>query len=45
MVDTETYRIAPGSPVDLRERPTRDDGGLGKRAGKEARKKLEVRLC
>jgi PPK2 family polyphosphate:nucleotide phosphotransferase len=44
MIDTEPYRIAPGSVIDLRETPTRDDGGLDKKEGKTAVKKLSKRL-
>jgi PPK2 family polyphosphate:nucleotide phosphotransferase len=44
MFDTKPYRIAPGSGVDLRERPTRDDGGLEKKKGKKAIKKLSKRM-
>lgn len=44
MLDTEPFRVAPGSAVDLRELPTRDDGGFGKREGKKAVKRLSKRL-
>ncbi len=44
MLDTEPFRVVPGSVLDLRERPTRDDGGLSKKEGKKAVKKLSKRL-
>jgi len=44
MLDTDPFRVAPGSVVDLGERPTRDDGGLGKKEGKTAVKELSKRL-
>lgn len=44
MIDVEPYRIAPGSTLDLRDRPTRDDGGISKKKGKKAFKKLSKRL-
>jgi hypothetical protein len=43
MLDTDPFRIAPGSVVDLHDRITRDDGGLGKKEGKKAVKKLSKR--
>lgn len=44
MIDVEPYHIAPGTRLDLRERATRDDGGLKKKDGKRALKKLSARL-
>jgi len=44
MMDTQPFHIAPGSVVDLRERPTRDDGGFRKQEGKKAVKRLSKRL-
>ena len=40
----DQYRIEPGTEVDLDRRPTRDDGGMGKDAGKVALKALNTRL-
>ncbi len=44
MFDTEPFCVAPGSVIDLRGRPTRDDGGFGKKEGKKAVKTLSKRL-
>ncbi len=35
MIDTDRYRIAPGAPVRLADRPTDDDGGLDEDAAEE----------
>ncbi len=43
-IDTRPYYIAPGSLVDLRKLPTRDDGGLDKKEGKDAVHELSKRL-
>lgn len=44
MIDTQRYRIAPDSAVDLHDRPTREDGGLEKEAGKRTNVRLSERL-
>lgn len=44
MFDADTYRIVPGRSVDLYEIPTRDDGGLDKKEGKDRQKELSERL-
>jgi len=42
--DTAPYRVAPGKPFHLRDRITRDDGGLEKSDGKDAFQALSHRL-
>ncbi|NVK56614.1 MAG: polyphosphate kinase 2 family protein [Alteromonadaceae bacterium] len=44
MIDVEPYRISPGSVVELQDISTREKGGLSKKQGKKAVKKLSKRL-
>lgn len=44
MIDVQPYRIPAGSALDLREIPTREDGGISKKDGKKALKQLSKRL-
>lgn len=44
MIDTEPYRISPGSLVDLTNISTREDGGFEKKKGKEAVHELTKHL-
>ena len=44
MVDTEHYRVKPGTKVDLANRPTKDDGGIGKSRGNARLAELVQRL-
>lgn len=44
MIDVRPYHIAPGSALDLCEKSTREDGGIKKKDGKKALKKLSKRL-
>lgn len=43
-LDTQPYHVAPGSPLSLNDRITRDDGGLDKKDGKDAFQALSHRL-
>lgn len=44
MIDLNPYRISPGSQIDLHEISTRENGGLKKKEGKKAIRKLIKRL-
>jgi PPK2 family polyphosphate:nucleotide phosphotransferase len=43
-IDTDPYRVVPGSPVTLAERESRVDGGLDKAAGRAGLVVLQQRL-
>lgn len=45
MIDVQKYRIVPGAAIDLRETSAREDGGISKKKGKKALKKLSKRLA
>ncbi|MEM6258730.1 MAG: PPK2 family polyphosphate kinase [Planctomycetota bacterium] len=42
--DTTPFRVTPGEPFHLRDRATREDGGLDKHAGKDGFQALSHRL-
>ncbi|MCB0995163.1 MAG: polyphosphate kinase 2 family protein [Acidimicrobiales bacterium] len=44
MIETERFRVAPESPVDLRDWPTRDGDGLDEDAAKELVRELNGEL-